>query len=147
MSIRKYNFVNGPETSTPPTSGGTPTDDADLVPKGYADEFYGKTVSGTRASPLLVTAGGGISTSDTMWETQYIKGSGGAVNITVNPQISASTKIGSELILICTDDTDTVQFDDGTGLLLNGNFLMTANCVLCLEWDGTNYFEKYRTER
>jgi len=37
--IREVQFVVGPETSTQPT-GVTPSDDADLVTKGYADDTY-----------------------------------------------------------------------------------------------------------
>ena len=37
--IREFDYVTGIETSTPPTSG-TPSADADLVTKGYADDTY-----------------------------------------------------------------------------------------------------------
>lgn len=39
MSTRSYQFINGPETSTLPTAE-SPTVDADLVNKGYADTTY-----------------------------------------------------------------------------------------------------------
>lgn len=49
--IREVDYVTGIETSTPPTSG-TPTDDADLVTKGYADATYTRldNVLGTTAT-------------------------------------------------------------------------------------------------
>jgi len=42
--IREVQFVVGPETSTQPT-GVDPSDDADLVTKGYGDETYAKRIS------------------------------------------------------------------------------------------------------
>lgn len=39
MATRQYEFITGPETSTLPTVG-TPTDDTDLITKGYADLNY-----------------------------------------------------------------------------------------------------------
>lgn len=39
MATREYQFIVGPETSTLPTAG-TPTDDLDIITKGFADSHY-----------------------------------------------------------------------------------------------------------
>jgi len=39
MTVREYSFVVGPETSTLPTVG-TPTQESDIVTKGYVDKHY-----------------------------------------------------------------------------------------------------------
>jgi hypothetical protein len=101
--------------------------------------------SGTRASPTAVTAAGGVVFSGTAYVNVYfLQGSGGAVTVTANPQISAATNVGQELTLIGRSDTNTITLADGTGLSLNGPIVLKADSVLNLVWDGTNYVEKSR---
>ncbi len=83
------------------------------------------TISGTRASPNAITAAGGISASTTAYrQLIYVQGSGGAVDITANPQITASTIDGAELVVVCCSDTNTVTIDHGTGVDANGSNTM-----------------------
>lgn len=145
---RDYQFNTGPETATLPTAT-DPTSSADIVNKGYADINYGGTgsaVSGSRASPTSITAAGGITPGAYLNQTMFIQGSGGAIDITKNPQIAAGTTVGQKLLLIGRSDTNTVLLEDGTGLSLNGPHTMGADDTLYLVWDGTNWVEFARRE-
>ncbi len=146
MSIRQYDFIVGPETSTPPTAG-TPSDPSDLVNLTYGNEYYGMNVSGSRSSPNAITASGGITHNNKMFETIFIQGSGGAVDVSANPQIASGTKLCAQLYLVGRSDSNPVKLKDGAGLALNGNFSMKENCILGVTWDGTNWAELYRSER
>jgi len=68
-----------------------------------------------------ITAGGGITVTNALMRVQ---GSGGAVDITVDPQIAAGTD-GEIVIIQGVNDTNTVTLDDGTGLALCGGVSMT----------------------
>ncbi len=65
-----------------------------------------------------------------------IQGSGGAVDVTANPQIAAGVD-GQVIRLQGDNDTNTVKFDDGTGLSLNGgtSFTMGKGDILQLTYD------------
>lgn len=103
-------------------------------------------VQGTRGAPIAITAGGGITATQYQVETVYVEGSGGAVDITANPQISVGNNDGDELILIGTSDANTLQLDDGNGLSLNGAMLLVNNSVIRLQWDGTLWLETARRD-
>jgi len=63
-----------------------------------------------------VTAGGGITSGE---HHLRVQGSGGAVTITANPQISAGFD-GEEIIIEGGDDTNTVTIVNGNGVHLHG---------------------------
>ena len=69
-----------------------------------------------------ITAAGGITVTH---RDMRIVGSGGAVNITADPQIAAG-KDRQRVQIQGTDDVNTVQLDDGTGLQLEGG----VSCIL-----------------
>lgn len=73
------------------------------------------------SSDTSITAGGGITVTNVI---QRVVGSGGAVDITANPQIAAGSD-GQLVIIQGTNDTNTVKLDDGTGLALCGGVSMT----------------------
>ncbi len=98
-------------------------------------------VQATRASPTLITAAGGITSTSNQRQIIFVAGNGGAVNITANPQISAGSIIGQELRLVGRSATDTVQLDNGTGLSLNGTTVLGLDDVIDLFWDGSNWVE------
>jgi hypothetical protein len=102
---------------------------------------YLPTVGGTRAAPTAIVAVSGITATAGIDHTIFIQGSGGAVDVSANPQISAGTTVGQKLRLIARDDTNTVMLEDGTGLSLNGTWIGSADSVLELFWDGTNWVE------
>lgn len=108
------------------------------------------TIFGSRGTPRDVVAGTGITSGASHMSTTavsqvvFIQGSGGAVDISANPQIEAHTVVGARLVLIGRSDTNTVTLETGTGLDLNGVAVMGASHVLELMWDGTNYIEMNR---
>lgn len=65
-----------------------------------------------------------------------IQGSGGAVNISANPQIVDGVD-GQTIILQGDSDANTVQLDDGTGLQLAGaaSFTMGKGDIIGLTYD------------
>jgi hypothetical protein len=99
------------------------------------------TVTGTRAAPINITAAGGISPAGVAREIIFIQGSGGAVDLTANPQIAAGTAVGNELTLICRNAINTVKLDIGTGLNLLANITLALDWAITLIWDGTNWNE------
>lgn len=103
-----------------------------------------RVTDGTRASPVAITAAGGISFSETGDEDKYIEGSGGAVDITANPQVEAGTVDGQRLCLIGRSDDNAVLLENGTGLSLNGQAEIGFDDTLCLRWDLTNWVEVSR---
>lgn len=100
-------------------------------------------VSGSRASPNNIVAGTGITVqAGYLRQTIFIQGSGGAVDVTANPQISAGDTVGQEIKLIGRSDTNTVTLDDGNGLKLNGTSVLGADDTMSLTWDGTNWVQE-----
>lgn len=103
------------------------------------------TVVATRGAPTLITAVGGIAfTSTTVLTKNYIAGNGGPVIVTANPQIAAGTVDGQELTLQSRDATNTVEIQDGTGLVLNGPWIGGLDSSITLTWDTVNWVEKCR---
>lgn len=70
----------------------------------------------------------------------YIKvvGSGGAVDITADPQIADGT-VGQILIIQGTDDTNTVKFDNGTGLNMPSSVTLGDTDIVAFIFDGTDW--------
>lgn len=101
-------------------------------------------VTGSRGTPEVITAAGGIS---------YVSGSGprqqwyiesdttAGTDISANPQIVAGATDGQELVIVGRTDDKPVIFEDGTGLALNGTFTAYANSTLYLRWDGSVWVE------
>lgn len=85
------------------------------------------------SSDATITAAGGITPTHAIMR---IVSSGGAVNITANPQIVAGSD-GQLLIVQGTSDANTVQLDDGTGLILEGAvaFVLGANDMIMFAYD------------
>lgn len=208
-AVRQYDFIVGPETSELPDIG-VPTDDSDLISKGYADLHYvqgsasvanvtalaaldssdrstgdlvfvraEKTLyhydasasdsadgdliveptdttgrwfkvqirpkaTGSTASPTVITAVGGITPANAVDEIIFVKSDGGAVTISASPAIAAGSFVGQYLTLIGTDDTNSLQIQDGTGLNLNGAVIINNGQVLKLLWNGSAWLEIFR---
>lgn len=142
MATREYQFIVGPETSVLPTIG-SPSSGSDLVSLDFV-----RYVTGTVGTPIDIVAGTGITVNSKALEVIYIQGSGGAVDITANPQVAtpvAPIDEGGELLLICVSGTNTVKLENGDGLILNGSFTMGLNDSIRLWFDGTNWRESTRT--
>lgn len=77
-----------------------------------------------------------------------VTGSGGAVDITADPQIVAGQN-GQILVIVGDSDTNTVTFDDGTGLALDGGVsaVLGNNDVLQVAYDSGDavWYEISRT--
>jgi len=126
-----------------------PTNNSDIANKHYVDVHTGASaapvLTGSTGTPQSITAAGGIaftgSSYNNIW---FIKGNGGAVTVTADPQIAAGTNVGQVLRLVGEDNTDTVTLSDGTGLSLNGAWVGAKDSILNLVWDGTNWVEMNR---
>ena len=109
-----------------------------VLPK--ANGGAGQTVTGSTGSPQLITAVGGVAfvggatDTDNIW---FVKGNGGAVTVTANPQISAGNYVGQRLELIGTDDTNTITLQNGTGLALNGTWVAGNGSTMHMVWNGS----------
>lgn len=102
-------------------------------------------INGSRASPTLITAVAGLAFAGTNYTNYwFIAGNGGPVTVTANPQIAAGTNVGQLLTIIGRSATDTVTFQDGTGLSMNGAFKAALDSSITLLWDGTNWTELSR---
>lgn len=102
----------------------------------YGDLKLGKSLAYVPSSVADITAGGGITPTQTYMR---IQGSGGAVDITADPQIIAGTYDGQLLIIEGTSDTNTVKLDEGTGIHLRGGSIILGNHdVLVLLYDSGN---------
>lgn len=103
---------------------------------------------GSRASPVNITAAGGISfSSTTLFTTMYIQGNGGNIIVTATPQIGAGLFVGQKLYLIPVASTATVTLTaTGTGINVNGPWTGDNNNALGLEWDSSNWYEMFRRQ-
>jgi hypothetical protein len=116
-----------------------------IIPSRIDDNFTAVASGiGSVASILTVTAVGGVSTLGA--SIVPVVGSG-AVNITANPQIVAGIA-GQRLTIIGTSDTNTVQFDDGTGLSLDGgnSMVLGLNSVIEFVYYNSTWIEVGRKD-
>lgn len=98
-------------------------------------------VQGSRASPIGITAAGGITSTSNQRQIIFIEGSPGSVVVSANPQISAGVTVGQELRLIGRNSVSTVELNNGNGLSLNGPIVIGEDDIFDLCWDGTNWVE------
>lgn len=104
-------------------------------------------VTGSRASPSTITAAGlTYNTAGSARQMWFITGdTTTGTDITANPQITAGSTVGQELILVGRDSSRPVTFEDGNGLSLNGpNFIANANSTIGLVWDTSVWVEMFR---
>lgn len=149
LQARVYEFVTGIE-ATPQPDAGTPSDSNDLVTLGFLGSLAKVLQSSTPASPYSVVAGTGIpfaSVAGYAIYVIYVKGSGGAVNISASPQFTApGTDLNKFLILIGTDDTNTVTTENGNGLAQNGECILRNGSVQAyLSTDASTWTEIFRS--
>lgn len=136
--VRFYTFVTGVSQAALPTPS-TPSGSSDVISLGFL-----KSVTGSRASPSAIVAGTGIAFTGSSWlNTWFVQGSGGAVDISANPQIAAGTTVGQRLLLHGRSDTNTVKLEHGTGVNLKnkGEVYLFADDTIEFQWDGTNWTE------
>lgn len=108
------------------------------VPKGGL-ELKGTFIARPSAT-TAITAGGGSGGVTAITNTvMRIQGNGGAADISVNPQIVAGID-GQIVMLVGASDTNTVKFDDGTGLQLASgvSFTLGLGDTITLMYDTPN---------
>lgn len=98
-------------------------------------------VIGSTTSPAVISASIGIPATTNERALWFVASSGGAVPVTANPQISAGVKVGQELILRGTSNTNYITLADGNGLSLSASINLDLNDALYLAWDGSVWFE------
>jgi len=119
--------------------------------QGTWSDYSNIFVVGSKLHPgsTAIVAENGVVATSLINTTIKITGSGGAVDISKNPQIVAGTS-GQIIILQGNSNTNTVLFEDGTGLQLNGNAACTLGVgdKLCLQYDATDvvWYELYRSD-
>jgi|SRR6267142_2210092 len=104
------------------------------------------TISGTRSSPVNITAAGGITPPGGYNQLIYLQGNAGNIVVTANPSVAAGTADGQLLELRGRNDSQTVSLANGNGLSLNGSCLLAADDSLWLRWDTVNWVELSRRE-
>lgn len=102
-------------------------------------------INGSASSPISLSADVALTPSKNIPEqTHFIQGSAGAVDVSANPQIAKGTRVGQKLRLIGGSSTNTVKYDNGTGLVLESSYTMGDGSLLALFWNGSNWVEEYR---
>ena len=101
-------------------------------------------LSGSPASQIDITIAG-ITHNSKSNETIFLQGSGGAIDITADPQIANGNNINDRLLLIGSSNTNTITLQDGDGLKLNGECVLAENETLSLLWNGTIWIELGRS--
>jgi hypothetical protein len=108
------------------------------------------TIFGSTGTPRAIVAGTGITSGASHMSTTavtqvvYVEGSGGAVDISANPQISDHTVEGAIMYIVGTDDTNTVEINVGSNVQINSPALLYDDSVLTLMWDGSDWQEVAR---
>lgn len=100
--------------------------------------------NGSVGSPNVISAAGGVSSTSDQRQYQFVISSGGAVTVTANPQVSAGTVVGQELIIEGTSDTDYPVLSHGNGLNLNGSIDLKNRKKIFLLWNGVDWSEMAR---
>lgn len=134
---RLYEYNVAVTTPTQPVAG-SPSLASDLITLSYLQANYAQVpvVSGTLAAPQSCAVGDSIAhnlTSSKFFGMCFVDGDGGAINLTSNPQVAVPTAIGQELTIVGTDDTNTLQLDNGDGLELNGPCILGAKSMITLK--------------
>jgi hypothetical protein len=148
LSKTANNTAAGDQTFTGNVAIGTIADvEAELIDHDdritVVEALVNPSVTGTRSVPSSIVAGSGIAFTGTAWfNIWFVQGSGGAVDISADPQIAAGSNVGQRLILIGCDDTNTVKLENGTGVKLSGGsaeVYLFADTTIEFIWNGTNW--------
>jgi len=102
----------------------------------------GLVETGSYSSPQLITTTIAIPTD--MRSRVYVKGSSGAV---VNPTLGSGSST-KEMHLFGASDTNTVELNTASNLILSGKIILKDKTQLCLHWiAGLNkWVEAFRNE-
>lgn len=100
---------------------------------------------GTTSAPTTISATGGVGIISDQRVILFTVSAGGTVPITANPQAAAGSKVGQELRLVGTSNTNAITLSDGNGLSLNGPVTLTLNATIDLWWNGAVWVESDRS--
>ncbi len=142
MNPRILEFITGIET-TPQPDAGAPSDPNDVLTLAFAES---RAVVGTTAAPSDVPVGGlDVSAEAASKILAFVRGSGGAIDVTHNPQIIHDLPIGGSIELRGCSDANTLKLDNGTGLVLTSDsIVLKSGSVIRFFYNGTNLEESYR---
>lgn len=98
-------------------------------------------VQGTHGAPVSLGASDSVDAASVPKQIFFLKSDSGATTITANPQVDPGTRIGQEIILEGTSDTNYPIFNNGTGLALNGTCNLIDRQTLHMFWDGALWVE------
>lgn len=116
------------------SSPATITNNLKLNPTGLVD--VATAFAFTPSSTQNIAAATGITAAvHREYSIVRVAGDGGAIDITANPQIAAGIVDGQLLIIQGTHDTNTVKFDDGTGLAMSASVTLGDQDILEFIWD------------
>jgi hypothetical protein len=105
------------------------------IAPSWAADAGAFVIFGTRPTPILITASGGITTAAVQRQLIRIKGSGGAVTVTAGTPISPGTIDGQELILEGSSTSSTVTINNGTGLEWGGSMTLGTGDKVAFIWN------------
>jgi hypothetical protein len=101
---------------------------------------------GTPSSPRSVVPANGIIAADqhmnpnAQHQLIYCQSSvAGVSDISANPQIQAGTYLGQTMTTKGASTTNTLRFNPGNGLDIDGPFLLAAGTSVHWTWNGTNW--------
>ncbi len=149
-----FAFVQ-PDAGTTPAAGSSDTliqtsSDGSVLITGNSGT---KTIDFTKAgmiveisswsSPTSLANAATISAPTKNREKRYLVSSGGAVVVTI-----ANGSNTKELYLVGTHDTNTVEIDSSSNVVLSGPWVGKLGSMICLHWtQGLNkYIEAHRNE-
>jgi hypothetical protein len=74
----------------------------------------------------------------------YVVGSGGAVDVSVNPVLPPGFYLNQQVAVVGTSDTNTVTIDNGLGTSQNGFITLGLDNVIDYYWNGSYWSEENR---
>lgn len=102
--------------------------------------------SNTQGSPLTLDGSTAIAVGTDQRILTYVASTGGAVAMSVNPQIAIGSQTAQELYLFGTSNTSYITLHDGDGLILNGDCDLKLGSIIYLLWTGLAWAEVSRND-
>ena len=107
------------------------------------------TIFGSAGTPRTIAATGISSSGSHMSTTDFdqivfVNTSGGEVDVTTNPQITAGTSVGQKMLVVGTSNDNFILLENGNGLSLNGDWRSFDKSAIGLFWNGSEWSEIFR---
>lgn len=113
--------------------------DGETVDLNRSDDFlfpFGSTGEPKEMDPAV-----SLEISNNYRQVIFLESTGGSQTVSANPQIAAGSRVGQELILVGTSNTNELIFNDGNGLLLNGPLKINQYQSASFFWNGASWQE------